>query len=108
MLPRVLLHVIESPLPVDLSLDMSADGKRFAHEVPYRALFVFLYLFHENLQRCSIPRCRAQMARIERLSAARWVEGSTVQQQLPDSLSIAGTEFANVGYGSGECLYKRI
>jgi hypothetical protein len=106
MLSRVLLHVIETAFPVDLSLDASPHGKRFANEMPNRALFVLLDLFHENLERCSIRQRRAQMARIERLSAARRVKGSAVQQQLPDRFSIASTEFADIGYGSGKCPKK--
>jgi len=108
VLPRVLLHMVEPSLPVDLSLDMSPRGKRFAHEMPHCAVLVLLYLFHGNHQRCSVPRKRAQLPRIERLSAARRVEGGAVQRQLPGQFPIAAREFAEVGYGSGKSPDKGI
>ena len=108
MLSRVLLHVIEPSFPVDLPLDMSSGGKRFAHEMPHRALLVLLHLFHGNVQRCSVQRGRAQLACIERLSAARRVKGSTVQRQLPDRFSITARQFADIGHSSGKSSEKGI
>jgi len=108
VLSRVLLRMIEPPLPVDLSLYMSPRGKRFAHEMSHRALLVLLYLFHGNHQRRSVPRKCAQPPRIERLPAAGRVEGGTVQRQLPGQFSIAAREFAEVGYGCGESSEKGI
>ena len=108
MLSRVLLHVVEPAFPVDLPFDKSPLGEGFGHEMPHGALFVFFHLFHGNIQRCSIQQGCTQLARIERLSAARRVEGSTVQRKLPDQLSIAARELADVGHCSGKCSEKGI
>ena len=108
MLSRVLLHVIESPFPVDLSLDMSPRVKRFANEMPHCAFLVLFHLLYGKLQRCSVPQSRAQPAGIERLSAARRVEGGAVQRQPPNQSSIAAREFADAGYRCGKCPEKGI
>jgi hypothetical protein len=106
MLSRVLLHVIEPAFPIDLSLDVISRGKRFAHKMPHRALLVFLHLFNWDVKRYSVMRTCTQLTLIEWLSAARWVEGCTIQRQLPHRFSIAAREFADVGYGSGKCPDK--
>src|ERR1700694_1012865 len=106
MLPGVLLHVIESPIPVNSSSDFCPRDKRSTHEVPHLALLILLHLFYGNLQNGSVLQRRVQPAHIERLSTARWVEGSTIQRQFPNRFSIAVHNFADVGYGSAKCPEK--
>lgn len=97
MLSGVLLHVVESPFPVDLTVDLSPCGKLLAYEVPYRSLLILFHLFHGNFQ-----RGRPQQAGIEGLTTTCRVESRAVQGNMPDGIAMAAYEFADVGHRSGE------
>jgi len=41
MLARMLLHVVETALPVNVAIDFGAEGEGLADEVPNLALVIF-------------------------------------------------------------------
>src|ERR1700749_3745618 len=84
VLSCVLLHVVEPPFPINLAFDRSSCGKRFAYEMPHNPLLILFHLFHGDFQYRS-----SEQTGIERLPAARRVEGSSVQRNLPDRIGLA-------------------
>src|SRR5579859_2039899 len=106
MLPRVLLHVIEPTVPVNMTSDRSPGSKRTLHKMPDRSPLVLYYLFYGNLQRRPTGRSGSHHACIKRLSAARWIEGRAVQRYLPHGIAIYAREFADFSHRCGKGLEK--
>src|SRR5271155_5682292 len=98
MLTRVLLHVIESPRPVNLAPDLGPGEQRFQRLVPHLAVLIFFYSNHGNFEDSPAPGGRRYNSEVIGLPAARGVKSRTLQRNLPDRLPIGPRKFANIGH----------
>src|SRR5271163_4186174 len=97
MLPGVLLHVVESPLPVDGCVNRSPRDQRLRGEMPDFAAFIFLDLVDGDFQNCAVEGGRRQSAAVVGLAATGWVESRAIQSYLPERFAASARDQANVG-----------
>ena len=97
VLPGVLLHVIETALPVDLPVDFGSGDERLCGVMPDLAVFVFGDLVDGDLKHCAVARGRGEISLVERLATAGRIKRRTVERYLPQRLSVDTRDEADVG-----------
>jgi hypothetical protein len=108
MLASMLLHVVETALPVDVAVDLCAKREGLADEVPDLALVVFFYGIDGNIERGSSRRDCAKDADVIGLTPAGGVKGSAVEGDLPDGFAFRSGELPDVHDRSRERFQERI
>ena len=96
MLAGVLLHMVETPQPVDMASDRRARQQRFGCCVPHFAGLILFHPKHRHCQGSSAAGNSGQRAEIMRLSAAGGIKRSTVECDAPLGPAFATRLFADI------------